>query len=83
MPVIDLVPPEELGVLVSSSNLVEPAVAGLAAQSIDPQKAFWLTHHPRIAEALTAVVGCAVSPAIEGLAVAQILSGMARLNLRV
>jgi hypothetical protein len=42
-----------------------------------------MTHHPRIAEALTAALGIEIAPMIEGLGALQILSGMARLNFRV
>lgn len=83
MPMIAPRASEGVGLVVSSSTVVESAIAGLTAQALNPRGVVWMTHHPRIAEALTAALGIEIAPMIEGLGALQILSGMARLNFRV
>ena len=83
MPVIAPRASEGLGLVVSSSTVVEAAIAGLTAQSLNPCRVVWMTHHPRIAQALTAALGIEIAPMLEGLDASQILSGMARLNFRL
>jgi len=83
MPTIAPRASEGLGLVVSSSTLVEAAIAGLTAQAFNPRGVVWMTHHPRIAQALTVALGIEIAPMLEGLGAAQILSGMARLNFRV
>ena len=83
MPMIAPRASEGVGLVVSSSTVVESVIAGLTAQALNPRGVVWMTHHPRIAEALTAALGIEIAPMIEGLGALQILSGMARLNFRV
>jgi hypothetical protein len=83
MPMIAPRVAEGLGLIVSSSTAVDAAIAGLTAQALNPCGVVWMTHHPRIAQALTAALGIEIAPILEGLGASQILSGMARLNFRV
>lgn len=83
MPMISPQVAEGLGLVVSSSTLVDAAIAGLTAQAINPRGVVWMTHHPRIAKALTAALSVEIVPMLEGLDASQILSGLARLNFRV
>ncbi|MFZ9314737.1 MAG: uroporphyrinogen-III synthase [Burkholderiaceae bacterium] len=83
MPMIAPRASEVVGLVISSSTVVDAAIAGLRAQAVEPLEAVWMTHHPRIAQALTAALGIEITPLLEGLSALQILSGMARLNFRV
>jgi uroporphyrinogen-III synthase len=70
-------------VLVSSSSVAEDVVRAIYGQGIDPGRIRWLTHHPLIADRLAACLKMPVVPLLDGLSAKEILSCLARLNLKV